>query len=64
MNSDYLFLFPVIFLVMFVYLAILVAVTRKRAAGKRRSQLIAAKRETSSRIEQLSDPKRLGVEGH
>jgi len=46
MNANYLFLFPVIYMAMFVYLAILVAVTQKRAAKKRRSNVAASKKKS------------------
>jgi hypothetical protein len=64
MNANYLFLFPVIYAAMCVYLAILVAVTRKRAAQKRNSHPSTPKRKASLRIEPRSGPEQLGVEGH
>jgi hypothetical protein len=64
MNSTYLLLFPAIYLAMFVYLSILVAVTRIRAAKKRNYQPSIAKHKASPGTEPRFNPKQLGVEEH
>ena len=64
MNANYLLLVPAILVAMCVYLAILVAVTRRRAALKRKSHPFVAKHKVSPRIEPRSDPKQFGIEGH
>ncbi|SHH29030.1 hypothetical protein SAMN04488109_3544 [Chryseolinea serpens] len=64
MNANYLLLFPVIYAAMCVYLAILVAVTQRRAAKRKGSNVAKSKRETSSHVGSASDSKRFGVEGH
>lgn len=64
MNANYLFLIPAILTAICVYLAVLVAVTQRRAAKKRNSHPSIAKYKASSPIEPRSGRKQLGVEGH
>jgi len=64
MNANYLFLIPAILTAMCVYLAVLVAVSQRRAAKRKGSNVATSKREATSRMASASDPKRFGVEGH